>query len=236
MGQVICTGHRTCESGIIANPKRILSNERKASTKPEAAHRAVIISTLATLPGIHLAALRRETNLGNGVLRHHLRQLVHSGEVRSLRDGNKVRFFLASAWKGHSEASGDPAGTLLEIVLRLPGVSHSELSDSLGMKGTAVDYHVARLVDSGAITVRKVGRERRYWSASPSIPPGASGFSGSIEIRPERATLVAPPISEIRNDSIWPNPQEKPDARGGGRKGAATSKRAGRPEPPTTQR
>jgi DNA-binding transcriptional ArsR family regulator len=162
--------------------------------------------------------------------------MVQTGAVRSLRDGNRLRFYLATDWKGHPEALGDPAEAVLEHVFRAPGLSHSELSASMGMEPTAVDYHAGRLVASGSITVRIEGRQRRYWIASPRISARSPDENESVHLHPESLSVRSHPVAEFRKGSGGPGAEssDKPSASGLKKHSAEAGTR--RPKPSRTTR
>jgi DNA-binding transcriptional ArsR family regulator len=123
------------------------------------------------------------------VLRHHLEHLVQAGAIRSLRDGNRITFYSSSDWKVHAPAAGDPALALIHLVQMAPGSTHKDLSQAIGMKRTALDYHVARLIATGAITVRKEGKERKYWCATSPREAGSAVGGAVVILRPDSVPI-----------------------------------------------
>lgn len=155
--------------------------------------RELIRAILAGSPGIHLQELKRRTRIGYGDLCHHLDYLKESGVVRSLPAGNKVKFYLSRDWNEHPPAPSDPGAALLRLVREKPGVSHAELSDSIGVLRTTLDYQARLLLAARAIVVRKEGKDRRYWVVDPELAPRPSPSGESGEIRPSGISVRLPP-------------------------------------------
>ena len=75
-------------------------------------------------PGIHYRELQRRLGIANGDLSHHLRRLVHAGEIVSTRGHGRLHFFL-SEFRGPMEAYAlpDRCQQVLQLVRQNPGAT-----------------------------------------------------------------------------------------------------------------
>jgi DNA-binding transcriptional ArsR family regulator len=165
-------------------PNRLGSVGSHTSATSEA-HRASVKAAISSQPGIHFAELGRKTALANGALRHHLRCLLREGAIRSCPDGNKIRYFLAEDWEGHSRALTDPEPKLVQLVQTSPGITHDQLRKALRLSRTAADYHVGRAVAARDVMVRGEGRDRRYWPCPEPVRDSTPDLP--LSIHPSRA-------------------------------------------------
>lgn len=113
-------------------------------------------------PGVHFAALKRDLDLRNGVLVHHLRVLERNGYLRSAMDGNLRRWFVA---EGKVPEGAPPLSQqVYRFVATHPAATSAEVAFALSKRPTLVHYHVAKLTNAGQLRREKVGREVRLWA------------------------------------------------------------------------
>lgn len=123
--------------------------------------RAQIASVIRDQPGLHFQAIRRETNMANGTVRHHLSLLQRANHVSQIKALGKSCYFP----RGQREQD-----MLLAIALKTPGagdilralgedtLSVSDLATRVGASRSTTSHHVARLNDLDLVTVARRGR------------------------------------------------------------------------------
>ncbi|MBI2077983.1 MAG: winged helix-turn-helix transcriptional regulator [Euryarchaeota archaeon] len=128
-------------------------------------------------PGPSFSDLRRELELSNGTLVHHLRVLESQEFVRSYRDGFRTRFYLRGPKIVPTAYLTRTQQQILDTISSNPGVTQKELSSLLGLPRESVSYHANRLAAQGQLQVRQEGKWRRYFAVGPSKPPAPQPLS-----------------------------------------------------------
>ena len=128
-------------------------------------------------PGPSFSDLRRELELSNGTLVHHLRVLESQEFVRSYRDGFRTRFYLRGPKIIPTAYLTRTQQQLLDTISANPGVTQKELSSLLGLPRESVSYHANRLAAQGQLQVRQEGKWRRYFAVGPSKGPSPQPVS-----------------------------------------------------------
>lgn len=124
-------------------------------------------------PGPSFSDLRRDLELSNGTLVHHLRILESQEFVRAYRDGFRTRFYLRGPKIVPTAYLTRTQQQLLDTIASNPGVTQKELSQLLGLPRESISYHAKRLAAQGQLQVRQEGKWRRYWTVGGGAPPGA---------------------------------------------------------------
>lgn len=123
--------------------------------------RANLLETIQENPGLHLQGLMRQTHLAGGTLRHHLAVLGENDYVKRIDAGGRSCYFPRGAMN-HGEmvalAAMSPKGREIFALLDSPRTV-TQVATMLGMGRSTVSHHVAKLVQSGAITATKQGRK-----------------------------------------------------------------------------
>lgn len=165
-----------------------------------------ILACVRDQPGIHLRGVERATRLPLGQVLYHLDRLERMGLIASHRDSGFRRYFSTGVI-GRSEK---PILSALwhdvprRLVLRLldgPGVAHKQLQEAVGVAGSTLSFHLARLVSSGVLTRVKVDHATTYRLAEPSLAlralatHGASLGDPEVDAFLERRGLAAPRLA-----------------------------------------
>lgn len=108
-------------------------------------------------PGLPLGEVQRRLALPNGTLRHHLRFLEQSGNVRSVQDGQHRRLYPAGAGRvAPTPLLSERALDALRAVGPMPA---ARLAQRLGVSKQALHYHVKKLLGRGALSAERRGAE-----------------------------------------------------------------------------
>lgn len=122
-------------------------------------------------PGPSFSDLRRELDLSNGTLVHHLRILESQEYVKTVRDGFRTRFYVRGPKIVPTSYLTRTQQSILDAIGANPGLTQKDLSQFLGLPRESVSYHTKRLADNGQLEIRQEGKWRRYW-VKVSGPPG----------------------------------------------------------------
>lgn len=112
-------------------------------------------------PGAYFRSMKRELQLNDGTLTHHLHKLERENLIRRQREGLRLRFFATSIGSLGTRALNTWQSRLLDLVHAKPGISQTEVAQHLGMSRQALHYHVDLLRQAALIGVALVGRETR---------------------------------------------------------------------------
>lgn len=118
-------------------------------------------------PGVNYGSLKRNLEVPNGTLTHHLTVLERQELIQVQRMGARIRFYP----RGH--AARIPSGLsdvqyeLVRLVSAQPGITQKELRGSLGLSKQLANYHVLALARSNWIRVEREGRHTRCFAIKP---------------------------------------------------------------------
>lgn len=163
--------------------------------------REALYGYLEAHPGASLRQLGREVGLRQGTLLHHLGVLERERYIRSVRDGQYRRFYVAGALPA---AASDPlAERVLHLVLQRPGISNQALAAALDKRPSLVHYHVERLAEAGRVRKERDGRVVRLYPARGAMPATAL---------PEQVPPTALPEGPRREPAapVTPSPAPSP--------------------------
>lgn len=125
-------------------------------------------------PGQSFSDLRRELELTNGTLVHHLRILEAQEYVKPVRDGFRTRFYVRGPKIVPASYLTRVQHQILDAIGGNPGVTQKQLSQILGLPRESVSYHTKQLATKGRLEIRQEGKWRRYFPAATSPPAGAA--------------------------------------------------------------
>ncbi|MFQ5909237.1 MAG: winged helix-turn-helix transcriptional regulator [Thermoplasmata archaeon] len=121
-------------------------------------------------PGEHYSQIKRDLNLPNGSLVHHLTVLEKAEKVKSRRDGRLKRFYTMG-----TQVPRTNGGTLTEVQKRIvdairdiPGVTQKELASILGVHQSSINYQMKTLEERGLVRAGKEGRKVHYYYVGES--------------------------------------------------------------------
>jgi predicted transcriptional regulator len=153
-------------------------------------------------PGEHYNEIKKDLNLKNGILAHHIRILEKEGFIISKRDGFYTRFYSTEprVKKKDSLKLKKLQKELVEIIRKQPGLTQHEIIDISKLKQQVVSYNLTKLVRDNILEIEQKGREKRYYlnyklMLSPREQEAAQDQIYSIQTssQPEAIPGGAPP-------------------------------------------
>ncbi|MDD3857758.1 MAG: winged helix-turn-helix transcriptional regulator [Methanoculleus sp.] len=117
-------------------------------------------------PGINHATLSRRLEINIGTLRYHLATLCETGQIVAERDHGQLRYYAngRAASEGESYPINGTRKQILDLLAQDPGITRKEVASALGIAGASVTWHMALLIQEGAVRSKKDGRMVRYFS------------------------------------------------------------------------
>ncbi|MBN1538840.1 MAG: hypothetical protein JW939_01750, partial [Candidatus Thermoplasmatota archaeon] len=124
-----------------------------------------ILGYLKAKPGANYSELKRNLDLNDGSLVHHLRVLEREERIYSKKMG-KYKLFYVSSYRRQASMRDYISPfqlRILEIILENPGIVPKKLSTILDRTQTDMSYHLGELSRNGLLEKRKKGRNIHYY-------------------------------------------------------------------------
>lgn len=124
-----------------------------------------ILGYLKAKPGANYSELKRNLDLNDGSLVHHLRVLEREEKVYSKKMG-KYKLFYVTAYRRESSIADyiSPLQMrILDLINKNPGIVPKKLSKILDRSQTDMSYHLSELSRNGLLEKRKKGRHIHYY-------------------------------------------------------------------------
>ncbi|MBN1389882.1 MAG: ArsR family transcriptional regulator [Candidatus Thermoplasmatota archaeon] len=134
-------------------------------SKIEKGTRHEILGYLKAKPGANYSELKRNLDLNDGSLVHHLRVLEREDMVYSKKMG-KYKLFYVSSYRRQATIRDYISPfqlRIMEIILQNPGIVPNKLSKILDRTQTDMSYHLGELSRNGLLEKRKKGRNIHYF-------------------------------------------------------------------------
>ena len=100
-------------------------------TKSSTPNREKVINTVSTFPGLRFFELKKQTDLPNGTLQHHVNSLVKSKQIRAHYDNAVPRYFLHNVDQSHKiiiqRLSQNTTSKIIKILLKKECQTFSQL-------------------------------------------------------------------------------------------------------------
>lgn len=119
-------------------------------------------------PGIHLRAIGKETDITLGTLRYHIEQLRRNHTIAALEDRGYTHYFENSGTYSASQQTvlkymrNETTREILAVLAVNRFATRKDISESLGIAGSTVTWHMKRLEEDGVIDVSTEGRFVTY--------------------------------------------------------------------------
>jgi predicted transcriptional regulator len=136
-------------------------------SKIEKGVRHEILGYLKAKPGANYSELKRNLDLNDGSLVHHLRILEREEKIYSKKMG-KYKLFYVSAYRRQASIRDYISPfqlRIVELILENPGIVPKKLSNILDRSQTDMSYHLSELSRNGLLDKRKKGRNIHYYIA-----------------------------------------------------------------------
>ncbi|MGA1792649.1 MAG: CARDB domain-containing protein [Thermoplasmatota archaeon] len=133
--------------------------------KIEKGVRHEILGYLKAKPGANYSELKRNLDLNDGSLVHHLRVLEREERIYSKKMG-KYKLFYVSSYRRQASIRDYISPfqlRIMELILQNPGIVPKKLSRILDRSQTDMSYHLGELARNGLLEKRKKGRNIHYY-------------------------------------------------------------------------
>lgn len=126
-----------------------------------------IFEFIRTHPGSHLREIKRELNLGMGVIQYHLYGLEREQKIISRRRGLHKRFYTTQVFGDRQleildTLSQETDRDILLFLIQNPDATQKELSEYLKISAASINWHMRRLSDTGIVEAKRDGVNVRY--------------------------------------------------------------------------
>lgn len=127
-----------------------------------------IFEFIRTHPGSHLREIKRELNLGMGVIQYHLYGLEREQKIISRRRGLHKRFYTTQVFGDRQleildTLSQETDRDILLFLIQNPDATQKELSEYLKISAASINWHMRRLSDTGIVEAKRDGVNVRYF-------------------------------------------------------------------------
>jgi predicted transcriptional regulator len=118
-------------------------------------------------PGETYSTIKKELDLKNGTLTHHLKIMEKGGLIHSARNGLFRHFYpkempIPKTIFRLNHAQQD----IVWVVKGDPGINQVVLAERIGLTPATVDYHLGFLIDADIIHTKKKGNSKRCYLKS----------------------------------------------------------------------
>jgi predicted transcriptional regulator len=127
-----------------------------------------IFDFLKTAPGTHFRELERQLSLPTGVIAYHLKYLEDADMIVGKVEGRYKRYYIEGKMGSKDKKLMSvlrqeiPRRILMHLIMN-PGSTHKQLKVLFTISPSTLSFHIKKLVDVGAITKIKEGRESFYF-------------------------------------------------------------------------
>lgn len=128
-----------------------------------------ICSYIKENPGCFESQISRDLAIKRGTLRYYIGILYSEKLVFTLKKGKIKGIFHASRSRSTEQnllclhLKSDARKTVLDAVVREPGVTRQELSYRLELNKSTIHWHISELLDDEIVHIEKDGRSHRYY-------------------------------------------------------------------------
>lgn len=158
-----------CSAGVLA-----FLGYRTSRCPLDNKKRSRIYACIRDHPGIAPMEIARITGINRGTTRYHLSRLREAGLVSILHRDGRVGYFRSGDYDTaekvvHLHLRNDLRRQILGLLLEEPGVTQSEVADTIGVARSTVAWHMRRLVADGLVGANRDGRMVRYALTSRTL-------------------------------------------------------------------
>lgn len=114
-------------------------------------------------PGAHFSEIRDTLNLANGELAYHLKVLEDTGQINSMNDGIRKRFYPKNVERR------EPILTKIQreifnLVKSKPGINQNEIANNLHKSKQVVSYHIQIMNEMNVVKVERDKKTTRCFA------------------------------------------------------------------------
>ncbi len=131
-------------------------NREKKAVVLELSSRRELFSLVRKCPGIHFREIQRRNKLATGALSYNLQKLIEAGLVRTVRDGEYLRYYAQNVITADERKVIEVLRrkTLRDIVLCFlenTSCTNKELSLKHGLSPSTISLHLNKLVEENIL-------------------------------------------------------------------------------------
>ncbi|WP_177188018.1 winged helix-turn-helix transcriptional regulator [Methanolobus profundi] len=138
---------------------------------PKNENRLNILNFIEDNPGSTVNMIEKDLGLKRGTVRYHVNTLKESGKILLFKNGNYVSLFRngTDLWdKDHKKTiephlQGMTCKKVCSLIYENPGITNTEISDTLGITRSAVASHIRTLEDMGCLVIESSGKFKNYY-------------------------------------------------------------------------
>lgn len=114
-------------------------------------------------PGMHFRELQRKSGLKKGTFEYHIKNMVHEGLVKGVRNSGKVHYFVNNSTYSPEEMKiisvmhNESLKNILLEACTNPLVTNKDIADDLGLSKSSVSKKLNYLNDIGILNTKKDG-------------------------------------------------------------------------------
>ncbi len=136
-----------------------------------------LYALIAGSPGLHFRELQRRTKMANGQLKYHLGWLKDHSVIRTIADGQYLRFYTL-------EKIGANERTVLELsrqrsirhillhLLENGRDNHENIVNKLDLSPSTISWHLKKMVNAGILAKEVDGRKSYFSLCDPETVKG----------------------------------------------------------------
>ena len=122
--------------------------------------RTRILEFIHAHPGSHLREIKRELNLGMGVIQYHLYGLEREQKIISRRRGLHKRFYTTQIFGDRQleildTLSQETDRDILLFLIQNPDATQKELSQYVRISAASINWHMRKLSDTGLVEAKR---------------------------------------------------------------------------------
>lgn len=125
-------------------------------------------------PGCTMAEISKELNINRGSVKYHIERLEADKKITFMKTGKFKRIFKNIGIRGNnkkiiaSHLRNDTRRLLLWTILKNPGMTNQELSESFHLDKSTIHWHIEKISNDGIIQFENEGKYKKY-SVNPAI-------------------------------------------------------------------
>lgn len=127
-----------------------------------------IYDYITVSPGTHFRELERRLSLPTGVIAYHLKYLEDAEMIIGKIEGRYKRYYVVGKMGSKDKKLMSvlrqeiPRRILMHLIMN-PGSTHKALKELFTISPSTLSFHIKKLVDVGAVSKVKEGREHKYF-------------------------------------------------------------------------
>ena len=134
--------------------KKILDNETRHS----------IYTYINQFPGSHYTKIKKQLNISDNTLAHHINKLEEA-ELIKIRSRGNFKFYYPT-WMKEGKLLTPMQKKIIDIIQRRPGTTSKYLAAKLGKEPRTIRYHISNIADMGLVRAEIVDNSS-HWFAVP---------------------------------------------------------------------